>query len=132
MSTVGRIEDLLQGITHMQEAATVKSVFGDPVQVDGRTIVPVAQVKYAMGMGMGRGTSTKDGQGEGSGGGGGGSVTVRPVAVLEVRDGAVKVTPIPDVTRLALAGVALLAWNVFWITLTVRKGLAQRRDHLQA
>lgn len=125
MSKNGRVtvEELLNRIGQVHEKATVKTVFGEPMQVDGRTIVPVARVRYVFGLGMGRGNvDSKDGPsaGGGEGGGGGGGVTVRPIAVLEVSGQETKVKPIPDVTRLALAGIALVAWNVFWITATIR------------
>lgn len=113
------VEDLVNRVGQMHERATVKTVFGDPVTVNGRTIIPVAHVRYAFGVGMGRGKSEKQ-EGTGEGGGGGGGVTVRPVAILEVGEQEIKVKPVPDVTRMAMMGMALVAWNVFWITATVR------------
>jgi uncharacterized spore protein YtfJ len=126
MPTTSRItvEDLIGRLSQLQGKASVQSVFGEPFQAGGRTIIPVANVRYMFGLGMGRGTGKKEGSGEGGGGGGG--VTVRPVALLEITDKETTVKPIPDVTRLALMGMALVAWNVFWITYTIRKA-AQKR-----
>jgi hypothetical protein len=42
------------------------------------------------------------------------------VAVIEIAPDRVRVKPIVDVTRIVLAGIFLVAWNVFWITLTMR------------
>ena len=56
----------------------MKNVYGDPVVVGNRTVIPAAQVRYAFGGGGG----TKDEQ-EG-GGGGGGYVSARPCGALEV------------------------------------------------
>lgn len=120
------VEELLRRVSQFQEKATVKTVFGEPYQVDGRTLIPVANVRYMFGMGMGRGISQKQ-EGSGEGGGGGGGMTIRPVAVLEVSGQETKVKPIPDTTRLALAGMALVAWNVFWIAATVR-AFARKRQ----
>ncbi|ODA90891.1 hypothetical protein ATY41_08240 [Leifsonia xyli subsp. xyli] len=50
----------------------VKSVYGEPVVVDGTTIVPVAAVKFGFGGSVG---DDEDGPGR-SGGGGGGGVAV--------------------------------------------------------
>jgi uncharacterized spore protein YtfJ len=126
VTTNGRtaVEDLVGKVSQVHERASVKTVFGDPIQIEGRTVIPVAKVGYGFGVGMGRGGLEKEGSGEGGGGGGG--LSVRPVAVLEVKDDAVRVKPIPDVTRLAMAGMALAAWSVFWITMTIRAAMRKR------
>ena len=36
-------------------AATVKSVFGEPIHAEGKTVVPVAKVAYGFGAGSGSG-----------------------------------------------------------------------------
>ncbi len=119
------IETLVERISQIQEKASVKTVFGEPYVVGGRTMIPVAKVRYMFGVGMGHG-GPRDKEVSGEGGGGGGGMTARPVAIIEVTEETVNVKPIPDVTRLALMGMALVAWNVFWITATVR-ALARRR-----
>jgi hypothetical protein len=48
------------------------------------------------------------------------------VAVLEIGGSETKVRPIIDVTRLAVAGMLLVGWSVFWITYTARKTAALR------
>ena len=145
------IDAMLTRIGQVHERATVKTVFGEPYQLDGRTIVPVAKVTYGFGFGGGRAngkahaedegaatqrreagrraasatTDAADGTdatpGFGVGGGGGGGVSVRPVAVLEMTGAETKIRPIVDVTRLVIAGMLLAAWNVFWITYTIRR-----------
>jgi uncharacterized spore protein YtfJ len=122
-------DEMLNRIGQLHERATVKTVFGEPYQVDGRTVVPVAKVAYGFGFGAGRGDAKKNGAHEsgrgGAGGGGGGRVSVRPVAVLEVSGTETKIKPIVDVTRLATACMVLAAWSVFWITYTVRRCAAR-------
>jgi uncharacterized spore protein YtfJ len=81
--------------------ATVKAVFGDPIERDGITVIPVAKVRW--GFGGGAGGPIVGGQaGEGAesgaateaaavatGSGGGGAVTADPVGWLEIGpDGA--------------------------------------------
>ncbi|WP_396612458.1 GerW family sporulation protein [Haloferax sp. S1W] len=60
-----------------------RTVYGDPVTVGEKTVIPVARVAFGMGMGGGSGTdeSGADG-GEGFGGGGGAQAT--PLGVVEV------------------------------------------------
>jgi uncharacterized spore protein YtfJ len=96
--------------------ATVKAVFGDPIERDGITVIPVAKVRYGFGGGSGSGpvavgpgisaaetladetTDAASGNGMtgGSGSGGGGGMTAEPVGYLEIGpDGAsfIPITP---------------------------------------
>jgi uncharacterized spore protein YtfJ len=48
--------DILQKIGEtLGSSATVKSVFGEPIHVNGKTVVPVARVAYRFGGGFGSG-----------------------------------------------------------------------------
>ena len=119
------LADVLGRLSRIDERATVKTAFGDPLHENGRTIIPVANVAYGFGFGGGRSLEkAEEGTGEGAGGGGG--VVVRPVAILEIKAAETRIRPIVDVTRLVLAGMALAAWSTFWITLTIRT-LATKR-----
>lgn len=74
-------------------AASVTTVFGEPVVCDGVAVIPVARVGFGFGGGAGReiGTSKR-----GEGGGGGGGAEARPIGFIEVRDGAAAFKPIRD------------------------------------
>lgn len=87
------------------EVASAEKVFGEPVTSGAYTVVPVAEVRVAMGVGHGSGKGGSDVHlSAGGGGGGGGGYTVgRPVAVISVGPSGVEVIPIIDRTRLALA-----------------------------
>ena len=61
--------------------ANVKRVYGDPITVEGRTIIPVASVRYGFGAGSRGSRSPANGDG---GGGGGGRLQAVPVGVLEI------------------------------------------------
>jgi uncharacterized spore protein YtfJ len=119
------LDEMLGRITQIEERAAVRRVFGEPVREHGRTIIPVARVTYGFGLGGGRDggpepeTTTAE-RGARAGGGGGGGAMVAPVAVLELTEAGTTVRPIVDVTRLALAGLALAGWGIFWISLTLR------------
>ena len=84
--------DGFQRVTEwLQDAPTVETVYGDPVERDDRTVVPVARLRYRAigGFGYGEGggeTETGEGQSAGGGGGGVGGVEVTPVGALDVGD----------------------------------------------
>jgi|tagenome__1003787_1003787.scaffolds.fasta_scaffold19853095_2 uncharacterized spore protein YtfJ len=77
---------------------SVRRVFGEPVERDGTTIIPVGMV---MGGGGGGGDNAEDG-----GGGGGFGVWSRGLGVYTVRDGEVRYVPAVDAVVLGV--VALL------------------------
>ena len=52
--------------------ASVKAIYGDPIEAHGRTIIPVAKIVYGFGAGAGTG-GVGDSSARGEGGGGGGS-----------------------------------------------------------
>ena len=59
------LEALFQSIVNQVGA---KTIFGDPISANGKTIVPVAKVRYGFGAGTGRKSPDNE---EGFGGGGG-------------------------------------------------------------
>jgi uncharacterized spore protein YtfJ len=63
----------------------VQSVFGEPIEAHGRTIIPVARVQYGLGAGGG-GENKSNAEGTAGGAGGGGGVKVTPIGVIEVSD----------------------------------------------
>ncbi len=67
-------------------------ITGNPITVDGITMVPVSRVSYGLATG-GSDFPSKTGQ-DLFGGGGGAGVTVVPVAFVVIKDGNVKMMPI--------------------------------------
>jgi uncharacterized spore protein YtfJ len=109
--------------------ATARAVFGDPVERDGLTVIPVARVRYGFGGGSGRGGARGRGRnGDGGveadeeqyGSGAGGGVQAGPIGYIELRDGEACFTRIADPVRvislltLPLAALALGA-VVLWL-----------------
>jgi uncharacterized spore protein YtfJ len=101
--------------------ASVKAVFGEPIERDGITVIPVAKVRWGFGGGAGRGPvavgpGTADEASDptineglsGAGTGGGGGVTADPVGYLEIGpDGAVFkpiLSPMPSPGFMLAAG----------------------------
>jgi uncharacterized spore protein YtfJ len=111
---------LMKDITESwQDTYTVRRVFGDPIEKDGVTIIPVAHV--AGGGGGGTGPSDEAIDAEASGGGFGGMA--RPAGVYVVRADSVEWQPALDITLLGMAGIALSAL----ITVVVGRTLRHKR-----
>jgi len=92
---------LPEKLAEMSRTTGIKSAYGDPVQVDGVTLIPVAIVQY----GFGGGDAGDDGQGSG-GGGGGGSI---PIGAYVKSAGTVRFEP----NIVALLAVAI---PFVWVT----------------
>src|SRR5947208_13772068 len=89
---VERIADIIQ------VNANAKQVYGEPVERNGTTIIPVARVQWGFGGGgLGRGAGER--------GGGGGGARAIPTGYIELHDGTSRFRPIVDVT----GGTALIA-----------------------
>jgi len=99
-------------------AADVRVVYGEPIEHDDTMIIPTAEVLCGLGFGVGSGSGTsaenpdKPSQGSGSGGGGGGRILSRPVAVVVASPEGVRVEPVVDITKIALAGLTALGFMV--------------------
>ncbi len=98
---------VLENIRATRDALSVRRVFGDPVETDGVTIIPVARIAGGGGGGGGEGTAEQQ---TGSGFGTGFGVRAEPVGIYSIRNGEVSWKPTIDATRLArgcqvLAGI---------------------------
>ena len=72
-------------------AARAATIFGDPVERDGVTVVPVARARWGFGGGVGHKNDE-----DGAGGGGGAQVT--PVGFIELKNGGAEFRPIRTVS----------------------------------
>jgi uncharacterized spore protein YtfJ len=110
------VTDLLQRIGEtLGSTASVKSVFGEPIHVNGKTVVPVAKVAYGFGGGFGSGKDSAHSDRHGEGGGGGGGVRAFPAGALEITDNGTRFVPFTDIRQLivALTAGALLGGMIF-------------------
>ena len=94
--------------------ARPEAVYSAPVTQGEYTVVTASELFLGMGFGYGSGGGGDDpeeakaqgrpaGMGYGSGGGGGGTAAARPVATIIIGPDGVRVEPIVDVTKVALA-----------------------------
>jgi uncharacterized spore protein YtfJ len=104
------VNELLERIGEtVGRRAQASAVFGEPVEREGVTVIPVARARFGFGGGGGSGSREAD---EGSGGGGGGGGMVEPVGYIEVRDGGAEFrrisSPINPLVVVVSACVAVL------------------------
>ena len=95
-------QNLLQALVTQ---AGAKTVYGEPVSIDGRVIVPVATVRCGFGGGSGKNSRDRNGEG----GGGGGGFVAKPVGFVEVSSQGARFVPIIDVQSVAFSvGLGIL------------------------
>ena len=115
-SVDGSTDKVLEHIRGVRDTISVRRVFGDPYEMDGCTVIPVATV--AGGGGGGGGEGNKEGE-SGTGFGTGFGLQARAIGVYQLRDGEVEWKPAIDVTRLARGGQVVAAIIAVCITLIV-------------
>ena len=124
----------LEPIETILDRMRVTTVFGEPIREGNVTVVPVAEVRvnFGYGYGSGEGPTGNGDQPSGQGGGGGvGAMGVaRPRGYLRITADGVRFEPIINQGRIALAGIFLAAWIVFWVSKTIWE--AQRTPHQPA
>jgi uncharacterized spore protein YtfJ len=119
--------DMIEKIAHsVTSKATVDAVFGEPIHVEGKVVVPVARVAYGFGGGGGSGSKSRENAGEpleGGGGGGGGGAVAYPAGALEITETETRFIPFTD-WRPIIAGCA----SAFSMGILIGKILGRRRS----
>jgi uncharacterized spore protein YtfJ len=141
--------DLLERIPGMKDAASVARVFGEPIDRDGTTVIPVARVGGAGGWGGGgsgaawqrwmagmRGKADDAGDvplpgeaDDASAGGGfgvGAGISARPAGVYVIRGGKVRWLPAVDANRAVVVGCMTAVAMLLVVRGLVRSVLASR------
>jgi uncharacterized spore protein YtfJ len=115
-------------MTRLIEAADAARVYAAPIEHGDTLMIPAAEVFAVAGFGIGAGSGSgpdeagRPRSGGGGGGGGGGRTLARGVAVIVSTPEGVRVEPIVDVTKIALA--ALTAAGFVW---AAWRGMARPR-----
>jgi uncharacterized spore protein YtfJ len=81
-----------KAISEIEHMLNTKTVVGEPITVDGNTLIPLISVGFGFGVGAGEGTDPKKGAGTGGGAAGGGGV--KPVALIIINKDGVRVEPV--------------------------------------
>jgi uncharacterized spore protein YtfJ len=134
-------EKIAQQLEGTLDRLSIQSVFGEPLREGETTLIPVAEVTLGFGYGYGSGPAPQPEAADeeealaeappaeaaavelekevgGAGGGGGGKA--RPLGYIRIDAQGVRFESIEDETRIALAGIAMVAWCVFWIAAAIR------------
>ena len=94
MSEYKKVSDLIQVTTdRLRALADADTIVGDPIVVDGVTLIPVSKAAFGMGAG-GSDLPSKQAGADYFGGGCGAGVSITPVAFLAVKDGEVRIMQI--------------------------------------
>lgn len=110
-------------------AASVETVYAEPIEKEGTLIVPASEIVSVLGFGVGSGYggAPEGDEGGGSGGGGGERVFSRPVAVVVASNEGVRIEPVIDLTKVALAALTASAFmgGMFLRLFSPRKALKE-------
>ena len=100
-----------------QEAMSVKRVFGEPLHIEGATIIPAAAVR---GGGGGGGRGDQDG-------GAGFGMLARPSGVFVLRGDRVSWKPVIDVNRIIMGGQIVALAGLFVLRSLIRYRTISRK-----
>lgn len=99
------IESLFdKAVAEIERMLNTKTVVGEPITVEGNTLIPLVNVGFGFGVGGGQGSEPEKASGSGGGTGGGGGV--KPVALVIINQDGVRVEPIKSGTASVLEKVA--------------------------
>ena len=99
------IQDYFHSIAErLQTSASVKTIYGEPIVAEGKTVIPVGRVAYAF-CTCSRPEKKNDAKQQMevgiAGGCGGGAVAASPLGVVEITKDDTRFIPIDEKTRLA-------------------------------
>jgi uncharacterized spore protein YtfJ len=88
------VKDVLKtSLEELERVLNTKTVVGEPIVIEGNTLIPLISIGFGFGAGGGAGKSKKsDDEGGGAGTGGGGGI--RPVALVIINKEGVRVESI--------------------------------------
>ncbi len=109
------ITDTIEGVkSALSDRLTAQTAYGEAIEVDGVTVIPVARVMLGFGAGGGVGEAKRSSDGEDAppptGGGGGGGGVVQPLGFIEVSSTGARWVPLePPVAEVALRALSFAA-----------------------
>jgi uncharacterized spore protein YtfJ len=112
------VNKLFDSVEQLKEMAHWRAAFGEPQEVEGQTIIPVATVGYGFGLGFGSGPVEVEGEGEdlpagdaadqagtAHGAGGGGGAWAKPLGALVVTPEGIYFQETSSSNQVALLGM---------------------------
>ena len=89
------VEDLVKTtLGEIEKVLSTKTVVGEPIIVEGTTLIPLISVGFGFGAGGGEGKGEAKQKGEGTGGGTGGGAGVKPIAIIIIDKEGVRIESI--------------------------------------
>jgi len=117
------VERLLKtAMGEIERMLNTKTVVGDPINIEGNTLIPLVSVGFGFGAGGGTGKMKSAEAGEGTGGGTGGGGGVKPVALIIINESGVRLEPIKG------AATSVLEKVVETISKTAHGSAGKRAD----
>jgi uncharacterized spore protein YtfJ len=120
------IDELFTRLDELQKSANVNAVFGRPVQVGEKTVIPIASVAYGFGLGFGE--QEEQPSETNVGGGGGAGAIAKPLGLVEITPESTRVESVVDEQRVVRAGMLLVAWSIFWVANALVRILGRPRN----
>ena len=101
------VEQLLKtAMGEIERMLNTKTVVGEPITIEGSTLIPLVSVGFGFGAGGGTGKMKSGETGEGAGGGTGGGGGVKPIALIVIDKDGVRLESIRGATTSVLEKVA--------------------------
>ena len=91
-------------INEIERMLSTKTVVGEPITLEGNTLIPLVNIGFGFAAGGGEGTDQEKGAGTGGATGGGGGV--KPVALVIINKEGVRVEPIKSGASSAMERIA--------------------------
>jgi len=89
------VENLVKTtLGELEKVLSTRTVVGEPITVEGATLIPLISVGFGFGAGGGEGRGETKQKGEGAGGGTGGGAWVRTQAIIIIDKDGVRIEPI--------------------------------------
>ncbi|MCF7876169.1 sporulation protein [Candidatus Bipolaricaulota bacterium] len=89
-----KVDEMIEQLADdLKSYASTSSIFGEPMEIQGATVIPVSKMSVGYGGGGGEGEEGSSGD-KGGGGGAGGGVKIEPAALIIAKDGEVSVASI--------------------------------------
>jgi uncharacterized spore protein YtfJ len=91
------VQDVLKQMAEdIKRFTRTETVFGEPIEIQGNTVIPICKVAIGYGGGGGEGEGPPDQKlgGKGAGAGGGAGLKIEPAALIVARDGKISIVPI--------------------------------------
>lgn len=107
------VQDVLKtSLEELEKVLSTKTVVGEPIVIEGNTLIPLISIGFGFGAGGGAGKCHKGGD-EGGGAGTGGGGGIRPVALVIVNKDGVRVEPIKGSMASAFENIGETIGKVF-------------------